>query len=206
MEEERKTLKVKNDLPGQTEPEYFENEIVKENRMLELKFEDLMKEINEKTVLMDEQIVSKDINSTAVEEKIQKDIADQEVQVQEKTDIYLKQTEKKREEEKELLKILKDYRQKFTEFDKANKKTKDYYKNFEKEIRALDTKRKDLERQKDLMEQKSKKGAKKGEGQVDVVEKLQKQWDEQKTAMTAERELLKEHCARLQEQIKAKTK
>jgi hypothetical protein len=164
MEEERKTLKVKNDLPGQTEPEYFENEIVKENRMLELKFEDLMKEINEKTVLMDEQIVSKDINSTAVEEKIQKDIADQEVQVQEKTDIYLKQTEKKRDEEKELLKILKDYRQKFTEFDKANKKTKDYYKNFEKEIRALDTKRKDLERQKDLMEQKSKKGAKKGEG------------------------------------------
>jgi hypothetical protein len=45
MEEEKKTLRVINDLKGQSEPEYFENEIVKENRMLELKFEDLMKEI-----------------------------------------------------------------------------------------------------------------------------------------------------------------
>ena len=71
-----------------------------------------------------------------------------------------------------MLKILKDYRQKFTEFDKANKKTKDYYKNFEKEIRALDSKRKDLERQKELLEQKTKKGGKKGEGQEDVVEKM----------------------------------
>ena len=206
MEEERKTLRVINDLPGQTEPEYFENEIVKENKMLELKFQDLMKEISEKTVLMDEQITNKDNNTTTVEDKIQKDIAEQEVQVKGKTDIYLKQTEKKKEEEKELLKILKDYRQKFTEFDKANKKTKDYYKNFEKEIRALDSKRKDLERQKELLEQKTKKGGKKGEGQEDVVEKMQKQWDEQKATFTTERDQLKEHCARLQEQIKAKTK
>jgi len=49
-----------------------------------------MKEISEKTVLMDEQILHKDTNTTAVEDKIQKDIADQEVQVKEKTDIYLK--------------------------------------------------------------------------------------------------------------------
>jgi hypothetical protein len=38
MDEEKKTLRVQNDLTGQTEPEFFENEIVKENRMLELKF------------------------------------------------------------------------------------------------------------------------------------------------------------------------
>ena len=38
MEEEKKTLRVKNDLKDQSEPEYFENEIVKENMMLELKF------------------------------------------------------------------------------------------------------------------------------------------------------------------------
>jgi len=49
-----------------------------------------MKEISEKTVLMDEQITNKDINTATVEEKIQKDIAEQEVQVKEKTDIYLK--------------------------------------------------------------------------------------------------------------------
>ena len=66
--------------------------------------------------------------------------------MKEKTEIYITQTERKKEEEKELLKILKDYRQKFQEFDKANKKTRDYYKNFEKEIRQLDAKRKELEK------------------------------------------------------------
>ena len=71
---------------------------------------------------MEQQIASKDVNATQVEEKIQKDIADQEVAVKEKTAIYLSQTERKKEEEKELLKILKDYRQKFTEFDKANRR------------------------------------------------------------------------------------
>lgn len=69
--------------------------------------------------------------------------------MKEKTEIYITQTERKKEEEKELLKILKDYRQKFQEFDKANKKTRDYYKNFEKEIRQLDAKKKELEKQKD---------------------------------------------------------
>ena len=46
-------------------------------------------------------MASKDLNATSVEEKIQKDIQDQEVQVKEKTDIYLKQTERKKEEEKD---------------------------------------------------------------------------------------------------------
>jgi hypothetical protein len=38
------------------------------------------------------------------------------------------------------------------------------------------------------------------------VDKLQKQWDEQKVAISAERDQLKEQCAKLQEQIKAKGK
>ena len=44
--------------------------------MLELKFADLMKEINEKTAMMEQQISNKDVNASQVEEKIQKDIAD----------------------------------------------------------------------------------------------------------------------------------
>ena len=59
--------------------------------------------------------------------------------------MYKQQTEQKRNEEKELIKILKDYRGKYTEFEKATKKTKEYYKNFEKEIRALEAKKKDLQ-------------------------------------------------------------
>ena len=53
MEEERLTLRVKNELTGENEPEYFENEIIKENRMLQIKFSDLKKEIKEKSELMD---------------------------------------------------------------------------------------------------------------------------------------------------------
>ena len=161
---------------------------------------------------MEQQIESKDVNATQVEEKIQKDIADQEVAVKEKTAIYLSQTERKKEEEKELLKILKDYRQKFTEFDKANRKTREYYKNFEKEIRALDQKKKDLERQKEVFEQKSssKKSGKKAQAsnelQHEEINKLQKDWEDQKAAILADQSSLKEQCALLQEQIKAKQK
>lgn len=53
-----------------------------------------------------------------------------------------------------MLKILKDYKAKYIEFEKATKKTKDYYKNFEKEIRILDTKAKDLRKAKQQLEQK----------------------------------------------------
>jgi hypothetical protein len=56
----------------------------------------------------------------------------------------MEQTVKKQSEATELKKILKDYKEKYLEFEKATKKTKDYYKNFEKEIRILDTKKKDL--------------------------------------------------------------
>jgi hypothetical protein len=53
MEEERLALRVKNESTGDNEPEYFENEITKENRMLEIKFEDLKKEIQEKSQMME---------------------------------------------------------------------------------------------------------------------------------------------------------
>jgi hypothetical protein len=47
---------------------------------------------------------------------------------------------------------LKDYKGKYTEFEKATKKTKDYYKNFEKEIRVLDARKKELETMKRSIE------------------------------------------------------
>ena len=43
------SLRVKNELTGENEPEYFANEIEKENRMLNIKFSDLKKEIREKS-------------------------------------------------------------------------------------------------------------------------------------------------------------
>lgn len=37
-----------------------------------------------------------------------------------------------------MAKILSDYKKKYQEFEKASKKTKDYHKQFEKEIRTLE--------------------------------------------------------------------
>lgn len=53
MDEELISLRVKNEIVGENEPEYFENEIVKENRMLQTKYEELLKEIEEKSKLME---------------------------------------------------------------------------------------------------------------------------------------------------------
>jgi len=49
METERVSLRVKNETAAEGEPEYYENEIVKENIMLQAKYEELMKEIAEKS-------------------------------------------------------------------------------------------------------------------------------------------------------------
>lgn len=138
--------------------------------------------------------------------------------MQEQTDLYKQQTEQKLNEQKELLKILKDYKQKYTEFEKATKKTKDYYKNFEKEIRQLDVKRKDLQKIKSQLEQKTSQGKKKGKGakssgndqaakqeaEDKEVEDMRKNWLAQKDNMAKERETLKAECADLQAKIKAK--
>lgn len=53
MDEERESLKVKNESGKEGEPEFFENEIVKENVMLQQKYDELMKEIMEKSKLME---------------------------------------------------------------------------------------------------------------------------------------------------------
>lgn len=53
MEEECAELRVQNENPKEGEPLFWENEIVKENTSLQQKYEELMKEIEEKSKLMD---------------------------------------------------------------------------------------------------------------------------------------------------------
>jgi septal ring factor EnvC (AmiA/AmiB activator) len=72
--------------------------------------------------------------------------------VAEQTQLFKTQTVQKTHEHAELAKILKEYRVKYAEFEKATKKTKDYYKNFEREIRTLDQRKKDLTAQKKALQ------------------------------------------------------
>jgi uncharacterized coiled-coil DUF342 family protein len=48
-------------------------------------------------------------------------------------------------EEKELIKVLNDYKGKYTEFDKAMKKSRETFKNYDKEIKNMDKKVNQLE-------------------------------------------------------------
>lgn len=136
MIEEREGLKVKNDEQKEGEPEFWENEVVKENHMLEQKYEELLKEIAEKSTLMETQLSGKEGTTAQMEDQIQKDIEKQEANVAEQTELYKQQTEAKMTEKKELEKILKDYKGKYAEFEKATKKSREYYRNFEKELRT----------------------------------------------------------------------
>lgn len=74
MEEERVNLRVKKEDPQQDEPEFYENEIVKENLMLQSKYEELMKEIDDKSKLMQSQLDAKDGTTATMEAQIQGDI------------------------------------------------------------------------------------------------------------------------------------
>lgn len=78
MEEERLNLRVKKDkTEGDTEDgedDYFENEIVKENLMLHDKYSELLKEIEEKSKLMETQLEQKDGTTATMEAQIQGDI------------------------------------------------------------------------------------------------------------------------------------
>lgn len=93
MEEEREALKVKNEDPKEGEPEIFENEIVKENFMLQHKYLELMKEIEEKSKLMETQLAAKDGTTAQMEAQIAGDIEKQEKNVAEQTELYKQQTE-----------------------------------------------------------------------------------------------------------------
>lgn len=74
----------------------------------------------------------------------------------------------------------------------------------------MEQKRKDLENTKKSFEVKPKKATKKGQAQSDPqeeeVEKMQKTWEDQRAAITAQRDLIREQCAQLQEKIKNKAK
>jgi hypothetical protein len=74
MVDEHEKLKVKNEEPKEGEPEFWENEVVKENAMLELKYQELCAEIEEKSTLMSTQLEGKEGSTSAMEQQITEDI------------------------------------------------------------------------------------------------------------------------------------
>ncbi|MFM7852787.1 MAG: hypothetical protein ACKO96_12940 [Flammeovirgaceae bacterium] len=65
-----------------------ENDITKENQTLKEQYDALVKEIEEKSKLMDEQIIEKEQSSGSIEEEMSKKIALQEEEIKKQIIIY----------------------------------------------------------------------------------------------------------------------
>ena len=100
---------------------------------------------------------------------------------------------------------MKDYKAKYGEFEKATKKSKEYYRNFEKELRGQEAKKKELTQHKEAMERrakpkKNKKNKKAPENtEEDELEKLEAAWEAEKQELNNKRDALKKECSELQE-------
>jgi hypothetical protein len=189
--------------------------------MLRTQYEALMKEIDEKSKMMDEQIVQKESASGTIETEMSKKISEQDEEIKKQITVYIEQTALKQNEEKELVKVLTDYKQKHEEFSKAMKKSRETFRMYEGEIKNLTSRANELT----LMKKKlmgmnphpqASGGGKKGkqhkvEQQVvadsnpyseEAYEKMQSEWNAEKEMLNKEKEELMQMCKEMQDQIK----
>ena len=104
-----------------------------------------MKEIDEKSNMMDEQIIQKEQTSGNIESEMAKKISEQQEEIKKQVTVYSEQTLIKQEEEKELIKVLADYKQKYDEFSKAMKKSRDTFRMYEGEVKNLNSRVNELQ-------------------------------------------------------------
>ena len=93
-----------------------ENEIAKENTMLREQYEALVKEIDEKTGMMEKAIAEKEETAGSIENEMTSKIATQEEEIKKQVAVYAEQGKLKQTEERELVKVLTDYKCKYEEF------------------------------------------------------------------------------------------
>ncbi len=170
--------------------------------------------------MMDEQIVQKEAASGTIETEMSKKISEQDEEIKKQIQVYIEQTAIKQEEEKELTKVLTDYKQKHDEFSKAMKKSRETFRMYEGEIKNLTSRVNDLQQLKRTrmgIAQSSgggKKGAKKqaaleqaAESQFteEAYQKMLNEWNAEKEAMNKEKEELMQLCKEMQDKIKAIT-
>lgn len=132
-------------------------------------------------------------------------IKQQEEDIKKQITIYAEQTEIKKTEEKELLKVLNEYKSKYDEFAKAMKKSKDTFKMYEQEIKNMNQKVLELQKmKKDLMSgvsggsKKNKKNKNKDENMIEYSaeqfnqkgEKTLEEWTVEKANLMKEKEEL----------------
>lgn len=99
----------------------------------------------------------------------------------------------KEKEEEELLKVLKDYKSKFNEFEKATKKTAASQKTMEKELKLFINSSENLSREKTQTVKRI--GFEDGEAAEQQIKEISEKWEAEKETLEKERDSLKELCA-----------
>ena len=98
--------------------------------MLQEKYDELIKEIEDKSKLMETQMTEKETGIESIETQMKEQLDSQ-------IKIYQENSSKKKEEEKELTKVMNDYKGRFGEFDKSMKQSKKTLTAYEKEITGM---------------------------------------------------------------------
>lgn len=127
MTEEQKSL----------ENENGELLIAIENKNLEDRYQELIKEINEKTVAMEQNVDEKSKGTSEIEEKMNEQLSTQEEDIKKQIELYKSEAIKKENEEAELSKVLNDYKTRFGEFDKSLKQSRKTLQQYDKESAQL---------------------------------------------------------------------
>ena len=81
--------------------------------------------------------MQKESASGTIETEMSKKISEQDEEIKKQITVYIEQTAIKQNEEKELVKVLTDYKQKHEDFSKAMKKSRDTFRMYEGEIKNL---------------------------------------------------------------------
>ena len=102
-----------------------ENELIRqETETLQTQYADLYAECTEKKELMQKQLAEQESKTSNIEETLHSQITTQAEELKKNVEVYRENTKIKLEEEKQLLKVLTDYKGKFKEFQKATKSSK----------------------------------------------------------------------------------
>lgn len=143
-----------------------ENDVVKETRELEEKYESIKKEIDEKATAMDEEIKKKEEGAQALEQQINTTIVEKRNDLASQQEQYAKAIEFKQKEEEDLLRILQDYKEKYGSMDKALAKSRLSFKQYDKQIKQLESQIQDQRNEKAKFLQKAQQPKKKKGKQI----------------------------------------
>ena len=105
--------------------------------MLEEKYKELLKEIEEKSALMEKELSNKEEGTAKIQEQMTEQLSTQEVDVKKQIEIYSEQAKLKKKEEEEMQKVLNEYKTRYNEFEKSVKQSKKTLGQYEKQISQM---------------------------------------------------------------------